>query len=51
MPRTNKAQALYQIETEAENTTCAYTLAPSSEEDDDYEGDFEELLPIGTIPN
>ncbi|RPB19968.1 hypothetical protein L211DRAFT_895539 [Terfezia boudieri ATCC MYA-4762] len=50
MPRTTeKAQALYQIETEAENTLYADALASSSEDENDYEEDLEDLLTLREV--
>ncbi|RPB25364.1 hypothetical protein L211DRAFT_836696 [Terfezia boudieri ATCC MYA-4762] len=50
MPRTTeKAQALYLIETEAENTVYADALASSSEDENDYEEDLEDLLTLREV--
>ncbi|KAF8454980.1 hypothetical protein BGX38DRAFT_1267596 [Terfezia claveryi] len=50
MPQTTeKAQALYQIETEAENTVYADALASSSEDENDYEEDLEDLLTLREV--
>ncbi|RPB18390.1 hypothetical protein L211DRAFT_854165 [Terfezia boudieri ATCC MYA-4762] len=50
MPQTTEtAQALYQIEIEAENTICAYALASESEDENDYEEDLEDLLTLREV--
>ncbi|RPB26863.1 hypothetical protein L211DRAFT_866320 [Terfezia boudieri ATCC MYA-4762] len=50
MPRTSgKAQALQDIDTQVESIGYAYVLASSSEEEDDYEEDIEDLLVMQNV--